>query len=160
MKVRMRIILSLFVLICLPMVVLAQTFFEDWESGQWGDWVQTGTLQTPPSTWSFDEGYNSVYSAQTKHHQEFGGWGGWTGLYHTIDFPAIFLDMYYYFDKSGNLDFAFEKIVLHLSDGRQVEYWLDTYNYTIPQSTDLIKYIDCTGGTQAAWNNLQRNILD
>jgi flagellar hook assembly protein FlgD len=30
----------------------AQQFYEDWESGQWGSWVQTGTQQTPPSSWT------------------------------------------------------------------------------------------------------------
>ena len=150
----------LFLLICFPGTVLAQQFFEDWESGQWGDWEQTGTIQTPPSSWTFETGYNSIYSAQTRHYQSYGGWGGWTGLYHTIDFPATFLEAYYYFDRSGNLDFAYEKIVLHLSDEKKVEYWVDTYDYDIPESTNEIKYIDCTGGAMATWNIIQRNILE
>ena len=147
-------------LICLPEAASAQQFYENWESAQWGEWEQTGTQVSPPSSWTFEEGYNSVYSAQAKHHQTFGNWGGWTGIYHTIDFPASLLDLYYYFDRSGNLDYAHEKVVIHLSDDKKVEYWVDAYNSTIPQSTPSILYIDCTGGHTATWYNLQRNILD
>ena len=152
--------LILCILICLPKAASAQQFYENWETGQWGSWELTGTQQTPPSSWTFEEGYNSTYSAQTKHHQTFGNWGGWTGIYHTIDFPASLLNLYYYFDRSGNLDFAYERVILHLSDDKKVEYWVDTYDYTIPQSTASILYFDCTGGHVATWCNLQRNILD
>ena len=149
---------TLCLILSVPSTALAQQLYEDWESGQWGDWELTGTQQSPPSSWTFEAGYNSTYSAQAKHHQTFGGWGGWTGIYHSIDFPANLLDLQYYFDRSGNLDYAFERVVLHLSDDRKVEYWLDTYNYEIPASTDMLKYIDCTGGSPATWYTLHRDI--
>jgi len=145
-------------MLCMPGAAFPQQFHEDWESGQWGDWELTGTQQTPPSGWSFEEGYNSTYSAQAKHYHSFGGWGGWTGLLHSIDIPATVLDLFYYFDSSGHLDYAFERVVLYFSDDRKVEYWLDTYDYEIPQSTEEIKYIDCTGASPATWTNLHRNI--
>lgn len=145
-------------ILCMPGAAFPQQFGEDWESGQWGDWEMTGTQQTPPSGWSFEEGYNSTYSAQAKHYHSFGGWGGWTGLLHSIDIPATILDLFYYFDRSGHLDYAFERVVLYFSDDRRVEYWLDIYDYQIPQSTDEIKYIDCTGASPATWTNLHRNI--
>ncbi len=149
---------ALFMTLSLPGVPLAQQFFEDWEAAEWGDWEWTGTQQSPPSTWTFEEGYNSTYSAQANHHQSFGGWGGWTGIYHSIDFPATLLDLHYYFDRSGYLDYASQRVILHLSDDKEVQYWVDTYNCAIPESTDETKYIDCTGGSPATWYNLQRDI--
>ncbi|MCK4574984.1 T9SS type A sorting domain-containing protein [candidate division WOR-3 bacterium] len=160
-----KFVIKIFVLLAVMFLigllpVTAQQFYEDWESAQWSNWELTGTQQTPPSGWTFEQGYNSVYSAQAKHYHSFGGWGGWTGIKHSITFSATLLDLYYYFDRSGNLDYASEKVRLFLSDGKRVEYWVDTYNCDIPASTDSIKYIDCTGGNPATWYELQRNIAD
>jgi zinc protease len=155
----LSIAMTLCFFVCLAANAPAQEFYEDWESGLWGDWQFTGTQDMPPSGWSFEAGYNSTYSAEAKHYHSFGGWGGSTGLYHAVDMPATSLDLYYYFDSSGSLDYASQRVILHLSDDKQVQYWLDTYDCEIPESTDEIKYIDCTGTTPATWHNLHRDIV-
>ncbi len=150
------VILSL--LISLPQSGLTQQFFEDWETAQWGTWQQTYNGSIAASNWTFESGYNSSYSGQAKHFYTHGNWGGWTGLSHAIDFPAASLDLYYYIDRGGSLDRTFMKVRLHLSDSRIVEYWVESTNYQVPQSTDSILVIDCTGGNPLNWYNLSRNI--